>query len=586
MIFPRLGFLNRQSDKVVVIELDELTTKAVSLAWSDEGFKLLNYVFLPAPISESGNVTALLADHLRTVTQTLGSNIKHVILSISGGDSLLRHIELPTVPVGDMRRILRMNSVAYLQQDLSDYVFDCFVLANPRAGKEGIPKSLGSKSKVLIGGTRNQHLKDLLQATRQAGLIAKQITLGQLGSVNAFLSTLKTPLEEIVLFVDIGLLKSTVSILMNLEFFLIREIRIGARTFIHGLSEALGISHSAAEGAIEVLNEIDFTEKVQLKLQNLASGLADELRASMDFFEKEQGKTVGQIFVSGGSALGNFITQSLETELLIPCKKWNPANLLISALPPEKILEAERDAPQLAGAVGAAMAWKNPGLVRMNLLAEHQEAAALRRRDPIRWASWAAALLILGLLCWGALLRLRVANADADLRRYERQVASLPKSSKEVMANSRRAGEIERTLASLDQIASNRFLWTSPLNALQFTIVDNIQLIRLKMQEEVVSQTGAKPATNANKGISGKLGISTGRITLTLQGKHFGEPPAAERFIETIGSFPYFKANLRHTEPIRLLNISPQRVDPTDSSKAFILFTIECRFAEKGFQDE
>ena len=30
----------------------------------------------------------------------------------------------------------------------------------------------------------------------------------------------------------------------------------------------------------------------------------------MDFFEKEQGKTVVQIFVSGGSALGNFITQS------------------------------------------------------------------------------------------------------------------------------------------------------------------------------------------------------------------------------------------------------------------------------------
>jgi Tfp pilus assembly PilM family ATPase len=586
MIFPRLGFLHRQSDTVVVIELDERTTKAVLLAWSDGGFKLLNYVFLPAPISESGDLTALLADHLRKVIQTLGSNIRHVILSISGGDSLLRHIELPTVPVGDMRRILRLNSVAYLQQDFSDHVFDCFVLSNPHAEKEGIRKSLGSKSKVLIGGTRNQHLKDLLIATRQAGLIAKQITLSQLGSVNAFLSTLKTPLEEIVLFVDVGFLKSTVSILMNLEFFLIREIRIGTQTFIHGLSEALGISHSAAEGAIEVLNEMDFTEKVQLKLQNLASGLADELRASMDFFEKEQGKTVGRIVVSGGSALGNFITQSLETELLIPCKKWSPADLLISALPPEKILEAERDAPQLAVAVGAALAWKNPGLVRMNLLAEQQEAAALSRRDPIRWGSWAAALLILVFFCWGVLLRLKVANADADLKRYERQLASLPKNSKEVMANSRKAGGIERTLACLDQIVSNRFLWASPLNALQFTIGDNIQLIRLKMQEEIVNQAGAKPGTNSNKAASGKLGISTGKITLTLQGKHFGEPPAAERFIESIGSFPYFKENLRNTEPIRLVNISPQRVDPTDSSKAFILFTIECRFAERSFQDE
>jgi Tfp pilus assembly PilM family ATPase len=123
---------------------------------------------------------------------------------------------------------------------------------------------------------------------------------------------------------------------MNLDFFLIREIRTGTQTFIHGLSESIGISHSAAEGSLSILSEMVFTEKVQSKLQNLVSGLAGELRASMDFFEKEQGKTVGQLFVSGGSALGNFITQSLETELLIPCKKWSPQSIDTRS-PPENL---------------------------------------------------------------------------------------------------------------------------------------------------------------------------------------------------------------------------------------------------------
>src|SRR5205814_1419728 len=135
---------------------------------------------------------------------------------------------------------------------------------------------------------------------------------------------------------------------------------------------------------------------------------------------------------------------------------------------------------------------------------------------------------------------------------------------------------------SLNEIASNRFLWALPLNALQYIVADNIQLIRLRMQEEVVVHLpGAKPATNSNNGIAGKLVTSTARITLSLQGKHFGEPPAAERFIEDLGSFPYFKANLRKAQPIRLVNISSQQVDPIDTSKTFILFNLECRFADK-----
>jgi hypothetical protein len=217
----------------------------------------------------------------------------------------------------------------------------------------------------------------------------------------------------------------------------------------------------------------------------------------------------------------------------------------------------------------------------MNLLAEHQEAAALRRRDPIRWGSWAAALFILALLCWGVLLRLTLGRATAELNRCQAQLVSIQKDSKEVSANSRRAGEIERALGSLNKIAANRFLWALPLNALQHTMADNFQLIRLRMQEEIVHRPAAKAATNSNNGIAGKSVISTARITLSLQGKHFGEPPTAERFIEELGSFPYFKANLRKAQPIRLVSISSQQVDPIDTSKTFILFNIECRFAEK-----
>ena len=89
-------------------------------------------------------------------------------------------------------------------------------------------------------------------------------------------------------------------------------------------------------------------------LDPLLSPLGRELRASIDFFENQQDKTVTQVFLSGGPARSDFIVQALQTELMAPCKSWNPARFLEMALPPEKLGEIEQASPQLTVAIGAA----------------------------------------------------------------------------------------------------------------------------------------------------------------------------------------------------------------------------------------
>jgi len=61
------------------------------------------------------------------------------------------------------------------------------------------------------------------------------------------------------------------------------------------------------------------------------------------------------VFISGGSARNEIIVQALQTELMVPCKSWNPARSLQLDLPPEKMGEVEQVAPQLAEAIGAAI---------------------------------------------------------------------------------------------------------------------------------------------------------------------------------------------------------------------------------------
>ena len=47
--------------------------------------------------------------------------------------------------------------------------------------------------------------------------------------------------------------------------------------------------------------------------------------------------------------------RTLQTELLVECKPWNPLSFLQTVLPPEQAAELEKAGPQLAVAIGAAI---------------------------------------------------------------------------------------------------------------------------------------------------------------------------------------------------------------------------------------
>jgi Tfp pilus assembly PilM family ATPase len=102
--------------------------------------------------------------------------------------------------------------------------------------------------------------------------------------------------------------------------------------------------------------KVGMPAEVQSNLEPLINPLGRELRASIDFFEHQHDKTTSHVFVSGGSARSEVIIQALQTELMVPCKSWNPVKSLQLALPPEKMGEIEQIAPQLAVGIGAAVA--------------------------------------------------------------------------------------------------------------------------------------------------------------------------------------------------------------------------------------
>jgi type IV pilus assembly protein PilM len=346
-----LPFLNKgRSDQILAIDLGTRTTKAVLLDRADKGLSLARFVVQDAPIYDKALPQGLLAEHLRNVVEALHPRTKQATVAIGANDSILRSAELPLMPPEEMRQMLKFNSKNYLQQDLRDYIFDCYIVppraqAQPETGKSGIVKY-----KVWVGGTRREALLTLETAVKEAGLIPNQVTLTVLGPMNALeLVQPEVFSKEIIAVVDLGFKTTTISILDKGELCLSRSVEIGGDKLTTGLAEAMNVSYAEAEGI-----KIGMPQEVEAHLQPLVAPLGRELRASIDFFEHQREVTVGKILVCGGAARSDFILQLLQTELAVPCKAWFPTQGLHLSLSAQQMAEVEQISTTLTVAIGSA----------------------------------------------------------------------------------------------------------------------------------------------------------------------------------------------------------------------------------------
>src|SRR5213596_3507193 len=78
--------------------------------------------------------------------------------------------------VSDLRKMLKLSPKTYLQQDLPDFVFDCY-FKPPAAESATATARYRRKAKVLVGGAKRGLVENFQDAAKSAGLIVEYITL-------------------------------------------------------------------------------------------------------------------------------------------------------------------------------------------------------------------------------------------------------------------------------------------------------------------------------------------------------------------------------------------------------------------------
>jgi len=220
--------------------------------------------------------------------------------------------------------------------------------------------------------------------------------------------------------------------------------------------------------------------------------------------------------------------------------------------------------------------------IRINLLAEQQAAEEMRRRDPVKRATWASAFLIGILVLVSGYLQFQLMAAMRAVNRSESEWKRIESDFTKITSNLNKTAEAERKWAALQSLATNRFLWAPPLNALQYVMVsvDDVQVTRLKTDQSYLITEGVKPSTNSVGGVSrGKPATSREKVMITIDAKDSSKRPGDQivKFQQAITNYPYFRTNLQKTE---LTGRSP-RQEGDASTRPFVTFVIDCQYPEK-----
>jgi hypothetical protein len=218
--------------------------------------------------------------------------------------------------------------------------------------------------------------------------------------------------------------------------------------------------------------------------------------------------------------------------------------------------------------------------IRINLLAEAQSAEETRRKNPVKLAIWVGSFLVALVVLFIVKLQLDIVFSKKSLNAAEQSWKENNDKYKAVTNNIARTAEMDKKLAALERLTTNRFYWAPVLNALQQTIIRNIQVIRVQGEQKYTKEDSKTTGTGANKVT--KPGGMVEKNSLYVDAKDF-DPNAQnyDKFKETLSGFDFFGKLLGPRNAFILDGtLSAPSVDPTDATKQFVVFRLASHFTE------
>lgn len=251
---------------------------------------------------------------LKKLIQSQG--IQRVNLSVSGPATLTRYVLFPKMNDDELKQALKFEAQKYIPFPIDEVNLDACIL------KTGLPDN---KILVLLAAVKKEFLEQRLKLVADAGLETNTVDIDSLALIKAF--NFNYPQDsgaKAVALLNIGAATTNLNILEDGISCLSRDILIAGNQLSRQLNEAM------------------------------VANLANEARASFDYYESQGAFSVGKIFLSGGGSLCPGLKDMLVNLLGVEAEYWDPLRK-ISISEALDALKVKTLSAQLAVAVGLSL---------------------------------------------------------------------------------------------------------------------------------------------------------------------------------------------------------------------------------------
>ncbi len=360
--FDIKSILNMRSPNLVGIDMGNFSLKAVRLEKKNNQYVLTRVAILPqninpaTPILPTEQSVSAQIKELSHMVKTSGAAVH---FSVNSLNSTVRYVDMPRIPLTEVRAALKLNSTTYLRQNFDNYTFDVCPLdaealsALSRKGKKGTDSQMSSgKMKILAGGISSSENVLYFHAARRAGIKPQSLQISSIALMNCFeMAYPEIFNHDSFALLDIGFLSSSLTILDKGKPILTRVVPSGGKQTSEYIAQATHLDFARAESS-KLQDEAMLGESISRTCVNLIR----EIRSSINFFEKNSDQPISKVYLTGASVQSQVVAQALSKDIGIACETWDPANGLAIELPAEQQEIFAKNQFALSSALGAVRA--------------------------------------------------------------------------------------------------------------------------------------------------------------------------------------------------------------------------------------
>ena len=263
---------------------------------------------------------------IKSLVADYGVNPRRVISGVGGESVIVRRILVPPMPEKELVQAVRWQAEEHLPYSLDEVYLDFQVL--------GWGRRRGDETSVILVGVKKETIDSHLDILKKAGIVPQILEVNAFALFNIFEFSRPQELEDIALL-EMGHSTTCILILEGGFPFLVRNLNFGGLHISRMIAEKLGVDYSRANQLKEEYGLMteeaegggvssDTGAGISNQIKESMKVLIEEIIHSLDYYSSQKGKKIKRIFISGGGAYLNNISEFLSVSLGLPVERDNP----------------------------------------------------------------------------------------------------------------------------------------------------------------------------------------------------------------------------------------------------------------------